>query len=717
MSFKSKLSDIPLEYRTLEDDVVDNFYVPALSEAVLYKRAVGFFSSSALLQISQGLGSIASRGGKIKLLISPKLDADDYEAIKNGYEIRKLISEKMDAAFDESICFDQKIERFTLLSYLIAKDILDIKVAVVEDAKSESTMYHEKLGIMTDEKGDMLAFSGSANETAQAFNFNYECIDVFCSWKTDESFERCQIKDLRFDKMWNDCEKSLIVMSFPEIIKNKILKYNEYRKYNFEMLDVDLKKIHLDRKYKSKVPYPSDIKFLEYQTQAIDTWANKGYKGIFDMATGTGKTITGLGALCKLYNNRKRLVVVICVPYVHLVDQWTEEAKKFNIKPIKCYSGVNYKNKLASELQMFKSKIIDFVCIITTNGTFKTDYLQEKAKLNLNDTLLIVDEAHNFGAMQISECLKTNYPFRLALSATLDRYADEYGTKLLYNFFGDKCIEYTLERAIREDKLTKYLYHPVVVSLTDDEYNRYQELTEKIKSYYISDDFSNVPESLKKLLIKRARIVAGAENKIEALKNTIAKYKNENNMLVYCGAVKYYDSQGIDGEDKKQIDLVHRMLNKELGIVSTRFTSEEDANTRKEIIESFKNKEIQALVAIKCLDEGVNVPAIKTAFILASSANPKEYIQRRGRVLRKYPGKHYAEVYDFITLPRPLDEVFYASECEKNVDRTLIKKELLRMIDFARLSNNPSECNELIDEIKNNYNLDIIDIEEGYKNE
>ena len=115
------------------------------------------------------------------------------------------------------------------------------------------------------------------------------------------------------------------------------------------------------------------------------------------------------------------------------------------------------------------------------------------------------------------------------------------------------------------------------------------------------------------------------------------------------------------------------------------------------------------LVAIKCLDEGVNVPAIKTAFILASSTNPKEYIQRRGRVLRKYPGKEYAEIYDFITLPRRLDDTSFVPENLKSMERGLVRREFIRLQDFARLSKNPSECNDIMDEIRKAYDLDIIE--------
>lgn len=712
MSFKNSLDNILLEYRTLEDEVVDSFYIPALSEAVVYKRAVGFFSSSVLLQISKGLGTIASREGKIKLLISPQLDEKDYKAIKEGYELRLLVNDKLDKLFDEDIDFDQKIERFTLLSYLIAKDILDIKIAIVEEQKNDKAIYHEKLGVMIDSDGDILSFSGSANETGQAFDVNYECIDVYCSWKSDEAYQRCQIKDFRFDQMWDDSDKSLIVIPFPQVIKDKILKYNEYDKYDFRQLDIDLSKIHLKKKLISDGPSTGTITFHDYQELAINNWVKNNYRGIFDMATGTGKTFTGLGALCKLYNDKKRIVAVICAPYIHLVDQWDEEAKKFNINPIKCYGATDYKTKLKNQIQKFTSKRTNFICIITTNGTFQTTYMQEMIQKNIKDTVLIVDEAHNFGAMKISNYLDESYPYRLALSATLDRYGDVAGTQRLYDFFGEKSIEYSLERAIRERKLTKYYYHPVVVTLTDEEYYAYQKLTDKIKKFHTSRDEDDIPDALKTLLVARARIVAGAENKIAALKEVMVNYQKENNLLIYCGAVKYGEIGNEDIIGAKQIEIVKNMLNKELGIVATKFTSEEDAKTRKRIIDAYVNEQIQALVAIKCLDEGVNVPAIKTAFILASSANPKEYIQRRGRVLRKYPGKDFAEIYDFITLPRPLDDVYAVSESEKSVDIGLIQKELTRMIDFANLSNNPTECDNLIDEIKNTYNINTIRFKE-----
>ena len=240
---------------------------------------------------------------------------------------------------------------------------------------------------------------------------------------------------------------------------------------------------------------------------------------------------------------------------------------------------------------------------------------------------------------------------------------------------------------------------------------QYVELTKKIKQFkYKSDEnMKRIPDALKKLLLRRARIIAGAKNKINKLIEIITPYKDMSNILVYCGAVKYGEDGYEDSlEEKKQIRLVIEKLKKELGMIVSKFTSEEDSEEREALKTAFKNEEIQALVAIKCLDEGMNIPAIKTAFILASSTNPKEYIQRRGRVLRKFPGKQYAEIYDFITISRPLDELNRLSKEDKELEILLANKELTRLIDFANLSDNPQHSNKIIDDIRKAYSIDII---------
>ena len=712
MSFRD-IKNIRQEYQTLKSELASEFYIPCLREATVYKRAVGYFSSSILLDISKGLGSIAQRNGRIELIVAPTLSENDYNAIKKGYDIRKYAEKKLLDSFDEFIEYEQKEDRFGMLAYLIQSNILNIKVVVLEQ-QHDNAIFHDKLGIMIDEEGNEISFSGSANETENAINYNYENIDVFCSWTSQDSEMRCASKKARFNRLWKGTEKGLITIEFPQAIKDTLFKYScKYE--NFMKLDDEIIDKYRRAKHNSHTPSLDSVKLRDYQLSAIEAWKQNRFRGIYDMATGTGKTFTACGSIAKLYDESERLFVWICCPFTHLVEQWAKEVQLFNIKPIVCFGDFKkYKDKLKRNVIKFKRKRTDFVCVLITNQSFCKDRIQDLVKENLNDTLLIVDEAHNFGADQLSECLNINYPYRLALSATLDRYGDTAGTEKLYNFFEKKCFTYTLQEAIVNDKLTKYNYYPVLVILTKQELQRYEDLTQKIKKLMryqqrdANENVKNIPEEVKHLLIKRARVIAGAENKINTLKEKLQPYKKDNNILVYCGAVKYGDyGYNNISEEVRQIDEVSRMMTQELKMKVSQFTSSENTQQRQDIISAFKNEELQALVAIKCLDEGMNVPSIKTAFILASSTNPKEYIQRRGRVLRKAKGKKIAEIYDFITLPRSLDEAKRGLYDIEN-DIGLVKRELSRVIDFSNLANNPTYCNDLIDSIYNAFNIDTI---------
>ena len=405
------------------------------------------------------------------------------------------------------------------------------------------------------------------------------------------------------------------------------------------------------------------------------------------MATGTGKTFTGLGAATWLLKKNKRLAVIIVCPYQHLVEQWVEDIERFGFRPVIAFSSSpqkKWKERLKDEVIDFNLEIEDTICLVTTNATYTSKYVQEQIGKNEGDILIVVDEAHNFGAMRLSRYLRDDIKYRLALSATLERHGDEEGTQALYSYFGNKCIEYDLKRAIDEDKLTKYYYHPIIVSLSDDELEKYRELSAKISKAckYNEDGKAELSEAAKTLLIQRSRIVAGAIEKIAVLKELMKDYVNDNQILVYCGATKPYnpalDESESDDEGERQIVMISKMLGLELGMAVRHFTSNESAKEREEIKVQFaETNPYQALIAIKCLDEGVNIPSIKTAFILASSTNPKEYIQRRGRVLRKYPGKDYAVIYDFVTLPKPLNEVDAYEDNKSEI--SLARREIARM--------------------------------------
>lgn len=711
--------DIKSEYRSLIHNIAGDFFIPALKEAVSYKRAVGFFSSTALVEISKGIAGLVKNGGTVQLVASPHLSEEDAAAIKSGYAqreklVRDSVLRELNTPNNEF-----EAERLNLLANLIAENKLDIKIAFVEDS-SKMGMYHEKMGLIIDSDGNKIAFSGSLNESANAFTANYEAIDVFCSWNDKES-ERVKIKENAFASIWNDSEPNIKIIEFPELSEEIIKKYRRGK----PNLEVDLGDPSCKTTAKSdesniNLPgLPDSCHLFDYQLRAIDEWQNRNYKGIFDMATGAGKTFTGLGAVVKISDavNGELAVIIVC-PYQHLVEQWVEDIVKFNISPIIGYSSSpqkDWKERLTKAIRYQKiSKEKRFFCFICTNVTFSSEFVQSAIDKIRSSILLVVDEAHNFGAPNYSKLLDDRFKYRLALSATLERHRDDAGTKALFDFFGEKCIIYTLEQAIADGKLTPYKYYPVLVYLTADELERFDDLSKQILKHMKKDKNGNYKlDSTGELLaIKRSRIVAAASEKLTKLREVITPHKDKSFLLVYCGATNVTpqdsDVSLTDEGDIRQIEAVTSILGNELGMKVARFTSSENMAERNAIKEHFKNgDDLQAIVAIKCLDEGVNIPGISTAFILASTTNPKEYIQRRGRVLRRSPetGKEYAEIYDFVTLPRPLDTVSGLTSEQASRDISLVKNEITRVHEFARLAMNSMESNDIIWEVCDTYNL------------
>lgn len=710
MSFK-ELTILKREYRSTRDNVIQDFLVPVLNKSTLYKRAVGYFSSQILIELTKGLSGFIKSGGKMYLIASPNLSAEDIAEIQKGYSLKQMIEEKIFESIIDPVD-DISRERLSWIAYMISHGNLEIKLAYM---KNNVGIYHEKIGVFYDHNGNKIAYSGSLNDTYSAVHRNYESFDVFVSWKPGE-FDRVLDKEVSFDALWNDLDSSMMVLDFPEASKRKLLNYTKDGPPNFAIDKPILKKL-----IEGEPNLPSEVKLYDYQIEAIKQWRNQSYVGIFDMATGTGKTLTGLGAIAELWSEKKRCAVIIVCPYQHLVDQWVEDIQRFNMKPIIGHSASrqkDWKRKLSDQILDYNLGVIDFICFVTTNATFKSDFVQKEIGEIKDSKLLLVDEAHNFGSTGALRTLNASYQYRLALSATLERHNDLEGTEALYNFFGEKCIEYGIDRAIREDKLTPYKYYPVVVTLQADEYEEYIALSKKISKAFSKDDKNNISDYVKMLLIQRSRIIAGAKNKVTKLKELLATEGDHSHVLVYCGATriqkKNEDSE--DNFDERQIVEVSKMIGNELNITNAHFTSKESATEREVILEKFaKADPFKILVAIKCLDEGVNIPSIKKAYILASTTNPKEYIQRRGRVLRKYPGKVFAEIYDFVTLPRPLEEVYYTGEEQSKFDLALVKRETLRIKEFMQISLNPSESEKLINEITQKYNLDLIKEEEDGK--
>lgn len=717
------LRDLKLqcEYRTKMGDIAKDFLVPVLSEAVTYDRAVGFFSSSSLAEVAKGIGRIARRGGRIRLVASPNLSDEDIHAISNGYERRKRIRERlMQGLADIDILSIADKDRLNMLADLIASGLLEIRIAFAE-SRTGYGIYHEKMAIITDGSGDKVAFSGSMNETASAMRENYEAVDVFRSWDDPEG--RVRTKEAAFEAIWENREYGVTTYDFPEV-KEEIVRRYRTKTPNYEDDLIDADGVYSPSAMNG-YPYPeipATYALRKYQEEAVTEWVKRDYRGIYDMATGTGKTVTALASivrLCKWLGNE--LAVVIVCPYQHLVDQWVEDIELFNIKPIIGYSTSpqrDWEKRLdrAIRNQKFGVRGCKFFCFVCTNGTYATDRVQRLIDKIRKPKLLVVDEAHNFGADYIRTLLRSDFAYRLALSATIVRHGDSEGTDALFSYFGERCIEYTLEEAIygRGEEppcLTPYRYYPIVIQLEPDELTQYSSLSAEIaKSIIVGRDGKRkLSERGKALVLKRARLVAAARQKLPALAREIKSYIDDTYILVYCGATKVEvdggSVQGVDDYEVRQIDAVTGLLGDRLGMRVRQFTSRESSVEREEIKRMFENEELQALIAIKCLDEGVNIPMIRTAFILASTTNPREYVQRRGRLLRKDKTgrKTRAEIYDFITLPRSIDEAGYLPEEETRGEKRLVYNELVRAREFAELAENRAQITSMLDEIEEGF--------------
>ena len=701
---------IDLEYRSNRKDVVTDFYIPVLGQSIEYDRAVGFFSSTALIEISKGIGRLLENGGTINLIASPKLSEEDINAIEYGYrEKSEVINNALLRSFSEPENIFQE-KRLNLLAYLVSIGKMNIKIAYV-NKHNNIGIFHEKLGIVKDDKHNVVAFSGSANESSMAFNYNYESIDVFCNWKSEESNLRCEKKVSAFSSIWANAEDGVEVIEFPQVVRERL------QKYNVGPIEVNIDEEELTNIKKEHVPsIPEFVHLYDYQLEAIQAWKKNNYIGIYDMATGTGKTYTGLSSLVALYQEKKKLAVILLCPYLHLVEQWIEDLKLFHIPYIvgnSAYSG--YRNQLSEKIFDYNLGLMDCLCFVCTNDTFVNKTVQELIEKIHGEVLIVADEAHNLGTKRMQEVLDERYVYRLALSATIDRFGDPEGTDFLYQYFQKKCIEYPLSRAIEEKKLTPYRYYPQIVTLTDEELEAYRDLSHEIGKCISVDKRGKrkLSEKGKRLAIKRARLVAGAVNKLDLLKELMEKRKNDKHILVYCGAARLYNNEE-DEVGKRQIEAVTEILGENLGMRVARFTSEEDVQTRTWLKQDFESgDELQALIAIKCLDEGVNIPSIKTAFILASTSNPKEYVQRRGRVLRKFQGKEYAEIYDFITMPRPLDSVSDLPEEEKQKDMALLRRELNRVREFGKDAINFLEAEDVIELVEESYGCIVNTYGEG----
>ncbi len=698
-------------YRSDGDNLLEDFYLPALKQSVAYDRAVGFFSASMLSYAAQGVSALVENDGRMRLIFGGEIDEGDADAIAEGYSLRAL-SERVGRVIlttIDDLAEALATQRLVALSWLIANGRLDIKIAL-----KRRGMYHEKIGIFTDAGGDRLIFQGSANETTYALlpDFNFESINVFPSWR-HELKDHFQPYLDGFERLWQNETKNTYVVDFPEAARERLVKImvRHSQKPTVE-IEVDIWRRMTEPKSRNVDPQaglpvvPKTYKgavfeLAPHQRAALNGWKSRDFNGILAMATGSGKTVAAIYGLIRLFENTKRLFVVIAVPYQALADQWIEELAAFAIEAIPCYqSTIEWADRLSHAVTHFQTGALRFAACVVVNRSLVSEQFQQRlARVPGENLAFVGDECHHHAATAVSAALPRHARIRLGLSATPRHYFDDARTAILTAYYGDIAFEYDMATALRDGVLTPYRYYVHFVDLTDSEAEEYLLLSDKIARLAAGADLEDADsvsnDELKMLLFRRARLLANAENKLPCLAALLAGSKPSPFHLFYCG-------DGVEEDPKdglaRQVDKVSRLLY-ERGWKVAHFTAREAPSARRATLDSFRIGLLDGLVAIRCLDEGVDVPDCRVAFILASSRNPKQFIQRRGRILRRAPNKEHAVVHDLlVTLPDGSSPGLLAS-------RKLLVAELARVAEFGRLAVNRAEVYETLRPLLEHYDL------------
>lgn len=671
---------------------------------MLYRRAAGYFTSAGLALASRGIASLASRGGNMRLVVSPYLEPDDVAVLQaasdNPLNVLRAIASRSLADIEDALVKD----RLNALAWLSASGQLEIKIALRLDEKGGFSrgLYHEKIGVFSDLADNHVSFSGSSNETAGGLIDNFESIEVFCSWKDPDGRVQAKIND--FESLWSDATRGLKVLDFSSVSRDLLERYRDPARPPEGLNPHSVKEPVSKRAFAP----PEGFDLRPYQADAIRNWSKAGGKGIFAMATGSGKTLTALTLASKIAEKNQPLVVLVICPFINLCRQWIREIAAFGLKAVACFEGRDrWQAQLEEGYQGLAVGMSQVMAVVTTNTTYMSDALQARLRLRVTSGtvhhLLIADEVHNLGAERVKDALLDGITMRLGLSATPERHHDPVGTAVVLNYFGGIVYEYSLAQAIADGRLCNYLYHPVPVELTDDETDLYEEITAKLAKFFPGRDTEDdIQKAAMSLLIKRARLLGGAVNKLSALDRIIAAMPEKpTKAIFYCGDGRTTDA--ITDEEVRQIQAVSRLLGEKHGLRVRNFTFRETAQEREEILRDLSSGFLDGVVAIRCLDEGIDLPELRMGFLLASSTNPRQFIQRRGRLLRNAPGKNRAIIYDFFVSPPDLGGKL--DDSGFNMERNFFQKELSRIVEFCRMAENGPEALHHLHALRLKYNF------------
>ncbi len=742
-----------LEYSSDGKHLPIEFFMLTVPECKKIDLKLGYFSSNAIRTLAYGFAQFIHKGGVLRIItnhflsIKDKLliSENDVESLVEDKEVEYLISKDLEGLAKILEGGDQHF--FDCLKYLLKQDRLQI----IPVKLKPNRLAHFKQGIL-DDGTNQLYFSGSCNFTYRGLVDNGESLSIARSWgensekmKVKENIHNieriCTREDVGFEYLTPEqiiavIEKTGNDKQLDELIEDEINIYEKLSqipllKKTFIQYTTTFKKKAEEEKHKPKFPFQQGPR--PYQEEAFRNWAANSQMGIFAMATGTGKTITSLNCLLEIYNKTGYFKALILVPTITLVNQWEDECKRFKFSSIvKVCSKFNWKNDLATILtreRLFPTEQVSYIIISTYASFSRPNIFPEINRLSAK-TLLIADECHNMGSATLLKLLpKVNYKRRIGLSATPERQFDEEGNNKLFSFFNSEngyTYEFPMKLAIHGDKnknidsvLCRYYYYPHLVSLLDSEMDDYLRLSLKIAKYFNpkKGSFDKNDPILTALLLARKRIIHKAFNKVSVFSDIInEQYKKKGNLKYTLAYVPegndpndYFETDLYSQKDETENDneAVHLIdvFTKAVKDIDKRTTVRKfisGTNEKDNILEQFEKGEIDVLTSMKCLDEGVDVPRAELAIFCASTGNPRQFIQRRGRILRRHDDKPFAYIHDLVVIP----EISPNSESYE-MERSILKKELERVHNFASLAENSSHTVNVLLDTMNHYNLNL----------
>lgn len=619
------LSELELapEYRSDKNSLVHDFFEPCLEKSTFYDRAVGYFTSSSLSLVLRGLKSFNANSGKIRLVASPLLEERDFEAMQRGTKARKdVVEHALMREFSENSIQEHK-DRFELLAWLIATGQLEIKLAIPIDSDRNIRVgiYHEKIGIFTDEIGNSVAFTGSPNETYGGLISNFESIDVYWSW--DDPHKRVNQKQLNFERLWNDETLGVETVELPQAVKNGIIR---------------LRKSGPVLQPESEVKSSGFLVGLwDHQIEAVKEFLQKEC-GILEMATGTGKTRIALAIAESLLQEGKIETIIIAADGRDLLDQWGKDVLTLALdieKSLVVYKQYD-KNR---ELDQFL--LLPEQCILLTTRYFLPRALRRIPSQVSGRILLIHDEVHALGSpgnRKSLEGLAEDVSYRLGLSATPEREYDEKGNEFILDHIGPTIYQYGLREAIEDGILSPFDYQPL-------EYLPDEEDGERISSIYkkvAARKQEGRPMTKAEIWTDIARVYKTSKAKLPIF-STFLRDNSEvlERCIIFVETLEY-------GEEV--LSIVHRYKPD----FHTYYGGED-----KSVLERFARGDLECLITCHRLSEGIDIRSLKNVILFSSSRARLETIQRIGRCLRidpDNPGKR-AGIVDFVRADQIVLEV------------------------------------------------------------